>query len=84
MGNFCCPKKSIIIESENQHQVQGAIGELAIEENMWNNLPPEIWILIFKQFSSIKDVQNCHSTCQKWQSIIKTLFEDKGKHFLLC
>merc|ERR1712218_310856 len=66
MGN-CCFKKSIILQDKNQ------------DEDMWNNLPPEVWMQIFEQFSRLKDIQNCYFTCQKWQSIIKTMFKDKGK-----
>lgn len=67
MGN-CCFKKSIIFQDKNQ------------DEDMWNNLPPEVWMQIFEQFSSLKDIQNCYFTCQKWQSIIKTMFKDKGMY----
>ena len=56
--------------------------KLIPEENMWNNLPILPWKMIFKQFSSVKDLQNCYSTCKTWQSIIKTLFEDKGRYIV--
>ena len=47
-------------------------------EDMWNNLPPEIWMLIFEQFTSLKDIQMCYFTCQTWQSIIKTHYISKN------
>ena len=37
MGNSCCLKKSPIFQGKNQD----AIDKLTLEENMWNNLPPE-------------------------------------------
>ena len=46
-------------------------------EDMWNNLPAEIWKQIFEQFSSLKDFKNCYFTCQTWQSIIKTHFKSR-------
>ena len=78
MGNSCF-KKSFIFHYKNQ----GTFDKLAPEENMWNNLPPEVWMQIFEQFSSLKDIQNCYFTCQKWQSIIKTMFKDKGMLFTI-
>ena len=47
-------------------------------EDMWNNLPAEIWKQIFEKISSLKDFKNCYLTCQTWQSIIKTHFKSKN------
>ena len=39
-----------------------------------NNLPTEILVLIFDEFTSLKDLSNCSNTCLRWKEIIETLY----------
>ena len=43
------------------------------------NLPVELLEIIFKQLSSLKDLQQCYKTCLRWRQIIAKLFDKKGK-----
>ena len=45
---------------------------------MMDSLPVEILHLIFEEFSSLKDIQNCYNTCKKWRIIISKIFNSKG------
>ena len=47
-------------------------------------LPVEILQLIFQEFSSLKDIQVCYQTCERWKKIIAKMFEDKGNYQILC
>ena len=42
-----------------------------------NNLPIEILEIIFKLLD-LKDLGNCSQTCQLWESIISSIFMNKG------
>ena len=45
--------------------------------------PTELLEQIFKQFSSLKEIQKCRQTSNRWKLIIEDLFEKNSKNILI-
>ena len=43
-------------------------------------LPVEVLRLIFEELSSLKDIQQCYSTCLRWRKIITKMFKNKSMY----
>ena len=39
-------------------------------------LPNEVWEIILKKLSSVKDIISCKKTCTTWKKLIETMFKD--------
>ena len=44
------------------------------------DFPMEILAMIFDELN-LNDIGNCAQTCRRWEQVIATLFQDKGKMF---
>ena len=42
-------------------------------------LPPEVLELVFKELSTLNDIQSCYNTSRRWRTIITKMFKEKGE-----
>ena len=50
-------------------------------QNEIDILPSEVLELIFRELSSLTDIQSCYNTSKRWRIIITYLFKEKGEKF---
>ena len=54
--------------------LMGKKGEIGIDI-----LPPEVLELVFKELSTLNDIQSCYNTSRRWRTIITKMFKEKGE-----
>ena len=45
--------------------------------NEIDRLPTEVLELVFRELSSLKDIQSCYNVSKRWRTIITQMFKEK-------